>query len=225
MATIRYPVLVVAPLAEAVHGPALASSPATIAPGAIDRRVTYVLRLLDRDGDDILDARDVEEWVDRLGALRDWEPGCDGYSALTDLFLNAGYHGLRADAGREDGRLTLHALRAVMLSTARQHPARLVVWADALFDLLDERVTGQIGVEEYRDLLSSLCVAHAAADVSFAHIDVHGRGQLSRGEFSALYLGFFLDEDPDAAAAWLWGAHAQSPTVLQAIEVRTPARG
>jgi AraC family transcriptional regulator, regulatory protein of adaptative response / methylphosphotriester-DNA alkyltransferase methyltransferase len=235
--------LVAAPLAEAVGEPALASSPATIALEAIDRRVTYVLRLLDSDGDDILHALDVEEWVDRLGALRDWEPGSDGYSALTDLFLNQGYHGLCAAAGRSDSRITLRAMREGMLSVAREHPARLIAWADALFDVLDERVTGRIGVEEYRDLLSSLCVAHAAADVSFRRIDVDGRGQLSRSEFSALYLGFFLDGDPEAAAAWLWGAHAlsprperalrdgaaglaaPSPTVPRATEVRTLARG
>ena len=197
---------VLAPTAETVREPPLASSPATIALDAIDRRVTYVLRLLDSDGDDILNELDIEEWVDRLGALRDWEPGSDGYSALTDLFLNQGYHGLRASAGRSDGRMPLHALREGMLSIAREHPARLIVWADALFDVLDDRVTGRIGVEEYRDLLSTLCVARDAAEVSFAGIDVHGRGQFSRDEFSALYLGFFLDEDPKAAAAWLWGA-------------------
>ncbi len=209
---------VAAPTAEAVREPALASSPATIVLDAIDRRVTYVLRLLDGDGDDILHALDIEEWVDRLGALRDWEPGSDGYSALTDLFLDQGYHGLRAAAGRSDGRIPLHAMREGVRSIAREHPARLIVWADALFDVLDERVTGRIGVEEYRDLLSSLCVAHDAADVSFARIDVHGRGQFSRGEFSALYLGFFLDDDPKAVAAWLWGAQ-HSAAELAPVDV------
>ena len=147
----RDPVL--AQTAEPVREPPLASSPATIVLDAIDRRVTYVLRLLDSDGDDILNELDIEEWVDRLGALRDWEPGSDGYSALTDLFLNQGYHGLRASAGRGGGAdAAARDARRNALARTRA-PARLIVWADALFDVLDDRVTGRIGVEEYRDLL------------------------------------------------------------------------
>lgn len=199
---------------EPPHGDATES----IAMDAIDRRVTYLLRLCDRNDDDILDARDFEEWVDRLGALRGWEPGCDGYQVLTELFVVRSWGGLHAAVGREDGTIALPAMRAGLRGIAQSHPEQARGWADALYDLLDPARSGRIGREQYRDLLASLCVAREDADASFAHLDAGDRGYLTRDEFAALYLGFFLDVDPDAPAACFWG-----PCGCQAAQLRVRA--
>jgi len=73
-------------------------------PDLIQRRVAYLLRLCDHDGDDVLEVSDFEEWVDRLAALRGWEPGTDGYTALHTLYVEEAFRGFAAAAGREDGR-------------------------------------------------------------------------------------------------------------------------
>jgi AraC family transcriptional regulator of adaptative response / methylphosphotriester-DNA alkyltransferase methyltransferase len=185
-----------------------AAARVTIAGDAIDDRITSLLRRLDRDHDDILDTFDLEEWVDRLGALRGWEPGDDGYSALTIVLIDQFCPGLHASSGTDDDRISARAMCARLRTIARSHPTRVIGWSNALFDLLDTGVTGLIGIEQYRDLLSSLCVSHSAADASFARMDTVGRGHMSRDEFNALYLGFLLDEHPDAVAAWFWGPRA-----------------
>ena len=189
---------------------------AAIAPDAIDRRLTYLLRLCDRDHDDVLDAHDVEEWVDRAAALRGWEPDCEGHRALTALFVDQLYGRMHATRGRRDGRMTLPDMCDTLRAITRSQPAQAIAWAEAIFDLLDADGSGYIGLEQYRDLLSSLGVPRSVADTSFARLDARGRGRLSRSEFRALYLRFFRDEDPDTTAAWLWGPpsiqHEPAPT-------------
>lgn len=173
--------------------------------GAIEHRVDHLLRLCDRDHDDVLDVSDFEEWVDRLGALRGWEPGSPGYESLTTLFVAEAWDGVIEAVGSSDGRVGLAAMRDFLISVANTYAPQFEEWADALFELLDADGDGAIGREEYRDLLASLCVAPAAADVSFARYEVDGAGRLSRASFSALYLGFYLVEDPQAPASGFWG--------------------
>lgn len=172
---------------------------------AIARRVSRLLRRCDGDHDDVLDASDVEEWVDRLGAIRGWEPGGEGYNALTALFVDQAFGELHALAGTPDGRIALDAMCDALTATARRRPWQVAAWAAALFELLDSDADGFIGPEDYRDLLASVCIEHGAADDAFAHVDQHAGGRLSRAGFSALYLQFFLSEEPDGPAAWLWG--------------------
>jgi hypothetical protein len=92
-----------------------------------------------------------------------------------------------------------------VIATAHAHPERLAAWAHALYDLLDAERSGSIGIGEYRSLLASLSIANDAADIAFARIDHRARGRLSRAQFIASYLQFFLDAAPDTPAAWFWG--------------------
>jgi Ca2+-binding EF-hand superfamily protein len=167
--------------------------------------VAYLLRLCDHDGDDVLEASDFEEWVDRLAALRGWEPGTEGYTALYRLYVEEAFGGVAAESGRDDGRVALGAMGDFLIAVANEHAPEFRAWADALFDVLDRDGDGVIGREEHRDLLASLLVARHVADVSFAHIDAGGSGRLTRAQFRELYRGFFVAEDPEAPATWFWG--------------------
>jgi AraC-like DNA-binding protein len=192
-------------------GDCSSDTPDAIVAGAVNRRVRDLLHRCDIDRDGVLDATDFEEWVDRLGALRGWEPDDDGYAALTSLFVDRGYAGLQAARGRPDGRIALDAMRDGLIAMAEARPDRIVASAHALFDLIDADADGLIGLEEYRDLLASLSIARDAADAAFPRLDRLARGAVSRHDFSDLYLRFFTDDDPAAPAAWFWGPRTTVP--------------
>jgi hypothetical protein len=171
----------------------------------IHHKVTYLLRLCDQDHDDVLEASDFETWVDRLAALRGWEPGSAGYAALELLFVHGAFGDMVGAAGRADGRMDLDTMARQLLAMVQAHAPEVSRWAAALFELLDADGVGLIGREEYRDLLASLCVDRASADASFARIAAAYGTRLSSEDFSELYVGFFLDADPDAPASGFWG--------------------
>lgn len=172
---------------------------------AIDHKVTYLLRLLDRDHDGVLLVSDFENWVDRLSALRGWEPGTPGYEALRTVFVDDGFIALMAAAGPAAGRAELNTARAILVAMSHGDAPEIALWAKTLFDLLDAERRGTIGREEYRDLLASVCVDRAAADEAFARIDTGGTGRISAERFTELYVGYFLSDDLESPASWFWG--------------------
>lgn len=174
-------------------------------PDPIQRRVAYLMRMCDLNRDDVLEASDFEEWVDRLAALRGWEPGTAGYTGLYTLFVDEAFGGVADAVGRDDGTVPLAAMCDFLIAVAHDFPSEFRAWADALFGVLDRDEDDVIGREEYRDLLASLCISRAVADESFVHVDAAGSGRLTRSEFCELYRGFFVTTNPVAPASWFWG--------------------
>lgn len=170
----------------------------------IGRKVSYLLHLCDQNGDGFVEVEDFEDWVGRMAAIRDWAPGTEEYAGLEALFLDA-YKGLHQAYGGADGRMDIRDMTGALVALAMAGGPEFTQWGDGFFRLMDANEDGMVGAEEYRQLMGSVSVDASAADESFVKLDLDGDGQLSRDEFTRLYLEFFQSADMDAPGSWLWG--------------------
>lgn len=166
----------------------------------MDRKINHVVALCDSNGDGVVEVSDFVTWVERLAAIRGWAPGTGGHRELERLYVD-GAKGVIALVGDED-RLSVRAFGDAMRSLSAEDLAR---FAAEFFRLIDADGDGEIGPDEYADLLASLGIDRAGADAAFSKLDLNGDGHISGDEFSQLYLEFFRSEDPDAPGNWFWG--------------------
>lgn len=172
--------------------------------GVIDRKITYLLGLVDTNGDGFIDRSDYRLWIDRIADIRGLQQGSDAYRTVEALFLES-YEAIYSACSDEDGRIPVDAFHELLLSMSRAGGAGLSGWSDGFFRLLDADGDGVIGPQEYRDLMASVLVDAAVADASFAQLDLNGDGHISRDEFTGLYVEFFTSDDPEAPGSHFWG--------------------
>ncbi len=82
--------------------------------------------------------------------------------------------------------------------------AALAQGGPALFDALDQSGDGVISPAEYRIFATAYRI-EGETDELFARLDTDGDRQISRDEFTQLWIEFVLGEDESAAGNWLYG--------------------
>lgn len=70
---------------------------------------------------------------------------------------------------------------------------------------LDATGNNRLGLDEYKKLAAALNVSESDAEAAFKKLDTSGNGELEIAELKAAVREFYLTEDENAAANWLFG--------------------
>ena len=165
------------------------------------RKLTTVFNALDFNGNGVVERADYTAIAEKLAVLSGWDVGSDGYAAIHGL-LAAWWERTRESADVNDDGIVTSEEFYTMVETADE--AAVEQTGPVLFDTLDSSGEGVISPAEYR----IFGTAHAIAgdtDELFVRLDTDGDGQISRDEFTQLWLEFVLGEDESAAGNWLYG--------------------
>lgn len=176
-----------------------------MATDVMDRKISHVVALCDLNGDGVVEVADFDLWVQRLAAIRGWAPGTDDHAELEALYLGPASDMIAAGSGAD--RISVGGFSEYLRSLAETDLAAFTAWGDGFFRLIDANADGQIGPDEYADLLASLGIDRAGADAAFSRLDLNGDGHISGEEFTELFLEFFSSDDPEAPGNWFWGPY------------------
>jgi Ca2+-binding EF-hand superfamily protein len=180
------------------------------------RKISHFFRILDVNGDGLLDKDDLLASPRALAARE----GFSLNSAETRRAVDA-FHGfytplLRDADTNHDGVISPDEFvahwREVMAQARRADPAEMLAvdfyhgCANNLFDLLDKDDNGYIEYDEYDHYLDSF---NGDIDLdrraAFDGFDKDGSGRISRAEFNRALQEFFLDDDERAAGNHFFG--------------------
>lgn len=172
------------------------------------RKLAHTFKLWDANSDGAIEQADYDLLIARVAAVRGWAPGSAGYGQLQHLYL-ASWAAIRAYADPNgDGRVSRAewlACYAEWLADPTAFRARIGPLSEAVFALLDRDGDGAITHDEW-DLHARLYNAVPdATGAIFSRLDSDGDGRIPKDEFIAVSLDFFLDQDPQAPANWMYG--------------------
>ncbi len=173
-----------------------------------ERKLAHTFKLWDANRDGIIERADYELLIERVAAVRGWVPGSAGYQQLQRLYLGLG-EGIQAYADpnhdNQVSRTEWMTCFADWLKDPAAFSQRISLVSEAVFALLDQDADGTITHDEW-DLHARLYNAVPdATGAIFSRLDADGDGRIPRDDFIAVSLDFFLTENPQAPANWMFG--------------------
>jgi Ca2+-binding EF-hand superfamily protein len=168
------------------------------------RKVAGVFTAMDVDGDGFLEAEDFRALAQRWTAVRGLAPGDPGHARLTEIMMGWWETLLAASDLDRDDKVTLDEVLLVvdrlpdMLDAVRTTAA-------AIFEAVDNNGDGLISAAEYRQLIETWNGRPVDTDAVFHRLDLDADGYLSHEEFTALWVEFWVGDDPTSPGTWVFG--------------------
>jgi juvenile hormone diol kinase len=172
------------------------------------RKLAHTFKLWDANRDGVVEQADYQLLIDRVAAVRGWAPGSAGYQGLQQMYLGS-WEAIRAYADtNRDNQVSLAEWMACFADWLKDPAAfrqMITPMSDAVFGLLDQDGDGTITRDEW-DLHARLYNAVPdSTGAIFSRLDADGDGRIPKDEFIAVSLDFFLTDDPQAPANWMFG--------------------
>ncbi|MET0234828.1 MAG: EF-hand domain-containing protein [Kibdelosporangium sp.] len=164
------------------------------------RKITGVFTAMDADNDGFLAESDFQALADRWAEVR----GPAGQQRLTQIMLGWWTTLLAASDRDHDHLITIDEVLLVV-DQLRGMPEAVTATAGAIFDAIDENQDGLISATEYRQLIEVWNGQPTETDEIFPLLDADGDGNLSRSEFTALWLEFWAGDNADAPGTLVFG--------------------
>lgn len=168
------------------------------------RKVAGVFDAMDVDGDGFLEREDFQALAERWTAVRDLAPGDPDHAKLTGIMMGWWETLLAASDRDRDDKATLDEVLLVVDRLPGMLDA-VEATAAAMFEAVDENGDDLISAEEYRQLIETWNGRAVDTDAIFSRLDLDGDGHLSRAEFTALWVEFWVGDDPTSPGTWVFG--------------------
>ncbi|GHB08186.1 EF-hand domain-containing protein [Streptomyces termitum] len=154
-----------------------------------------MFQAFDADGNGYLDERDFQALAERWRALPRVRPGSELAGRVDTVVLGWWDHLATHVDTDHDGRVDMDELLTMvdMLHTMREVVAAT---AETIFDAVDENGDGRISPEEHQRLVDTWHGRSVDTTGVFEQLDRDGDGYLSRPEFTALWIEFWISDDP-----------------------------
>jgi DNA-binding SARP family transcriptional activator len=192
-------------------GPPPRAVPPPFELGALQlRKLKYLFRALDADGDGLLEAESFRAHADRLAALAEHDPEL---AADVRAHVNAWWAGVKPSGADEPASLEnwLRFWGAWLAAVTRDAEAdggaelrRMKESAARTFAVMDADRDGRLHVADYERWVETWGLRFDAR-ANFARLDVDGDGTLGEADVVQLVKEFFLSNDPEAPGNFLYG--------------------
>jgi Ca2+-binding EF-hand superfamily protein len=169
------------------------------------QKLIRFFRVMDRDGDGVLDPADFDRVAESLAAAHGWEAGSPEYER-SKLMQRASWQRLEPNTSAESVDLRRFlAYTSALLYNPGEYDQAVRAIAASTFDALDADGDDRITIEEQRQFYRAYGIDPALADRVFPTLDTNGDGYLSRAELEDVMSEFFFSADPRAPANLFFG--------------------
>ncbi|WP_090047869.1 EF-hand domain-containing protein [Lentzea fradiae] len=162
------------------------------------RKISFVFRAMDGDGDGVLRRSDFDLLADRWAAVRG-----GAHEERMRETLRAWWEALYATSDQDgDGGVTASELMSAVDGDGTMIDL-VVATAVAMFEAVDSDGDGRVSEAEYAQLVRAWTGGTSVH--AFARLDLDGDGYLSKQEFARHWLEFWAGDDEDAPGTYVFG--------------------
>lgn len=174
-----------------------------------NKKFSHVFKMLDRNGDQHIDKRDLEGIVAALAEVRGLAASSPRVSELLGRY-RAMHDAMVSHADtNEDGKVTLREFldhQQILLDHEDQYRDEVNKIAELFCEILDHDSDGMNDLEDYTMFLRAMRLDESQAKTNFARLDKNGDGQLSQSELKELLQEFYFDKSPGAPGNVFFGS-------------------
>lgn len=176
-----------------------------------ERKLMKLFSMYDADNTGILKVHNFQTLVDRLAALRHWKADSPEYTRLSDKFMYRWFH-IKAEIKDKlcEPKTSSIGLNEWILfysevlkdTSYRDHIYELV---NLIFDAVDTDASGQLCIQEWRQLFQVYGIPVIYAQESFESIDTDRDQHLTKDEVLQRIEEFYYSQDSNAPGNFMFG--------------------
>ena len=172
------------------------------------RKWPNLFKMLDFNGDGVVEKADIETMAIQIAGMRGFSPGSPQHEELHGSFMGfwSGVEEL-ADTDKDD-KVSLAEWLAYwtkVTESPQMYQSVNKPLSEFIFGLLDEDGDGQITIDEYRQFYKMMRMSEAFADEMFSKLDLNQDDGISMEGLLTLTEQFFVGDDPNAPGNLFFG--------------------
>jgi juvenile hormone diol kinase len=172
------------------------------------KKWTHLFNLYDIDKNGVVTREDFEQKVRTVASLHGLAEGSDGFDEMNTQVM-ADWNHLQADVDKNgDGKISLvewlaHGHTRISDDNLYDTVKKEV---DAIVSLFDKDGNGELGHQEYQDLIKAWGVGTDQVELACEKIGLKADQSLSKGRFGELLEEFHKSDDPSSAGNYIFGS-------------------
>ena len=169
------------------------------------KKMALMFKFWDMDGDGRITAQDFEQMTVNFGHVYGVSPGSSEYETMHSYYTGmwSGFSSMDSDADGVVGLQEYLAATEAWLANRDAFMANMAGMVDAFFAVIDRNADGTISEREFEMNYRIHGLDESRARLAFGHLDVDGRGGVSRDQMVAYSEELYYSEDPQAPGNWM----------------------